>query len=424
MPSKHSYLATLNARFLMLLLAHVPAICGVAWYFGNGGVLVAGLGILFVSGPAALFLMNRGSRVTSIALGIASMCFSALLIHAGGGMIEMHFHIFTMLALMIAFQFPWPMVAAALTILVHHVLFFFWLPANLFNYQASLGIVFLHAFFVVLEVVPAIWLTHQFARFVLAQTETSQELAQATERVAAAAQEVSDAGQSLAGSAAHQIELVETTVGVSQEIGALIRRTSQDAIKAAQLAREVQNNVGEGNVTLADLTESLRHMSVASTKIQGVLKTIDDIAFQTNILALNAAVEAARAAAAGSGFAVVADEVRNLAQRSGAAARETAALIDESVTRSREGEARLLRASKVFAAITGNAQQLNTSMEQLRDASKAGATGIDDLARAIGQMDVDVQKTVSEANASAKVGSRLSTEADRLQTVILRLQNT
>jgi methyl-accepting chemotaxis protein len=423
MPSNNPYLATLNARFLMLLTAHVPVICGVAWYFGTGIGLAAGLGILFVCGPAALFFMNRGSRSASIALGIAAMCFSALLIHASGGMIEMHFHIFTMLALMIAFQFPWPMVAAAATIAVHHIAFYFWLPASLFNYQASFGIVLLHAFFVVFEVVPAVWLTHQFARFVSLQAETSDELTQATQRVAGAAQKVSVASRSLAGSAARQSELVETTVGVSKEIGTLIRRTSENAIQAAQLTHEVRDNVVKGNLTLNELAESLRNMSVSSKKIQGVLKTIDDIAFQTNILALNAAVEAARAAESGAGFAVVADEVRSLAQRSGSAARETAALVEESVSRSLEGEVRLESASKVFASITDNAQQLNKFMEELRDASTAGSSGIDDLTKSILRIDADVQKTASESNASAEVGSRLSTEAERLQTVILRLQS-
>lgn len=424
MPSKNSYLATLHARFLMLLGAHVPVICGVAWYFGTGIGLAAGLGILFISGPTALFFMNRGARATSVALGIAAMCFSALLIHASGGMMEMHFHIFTMLALMIAFQSPWPMVAAAATIAVHHVAFYFWLPGSLFNYKASFGIVLVHAFFVIFEVLPAVWLTHQFARFVAVQSETSEELIQATERVAGAAREVSVASQSLAGAAARQSELVESTVGVSKEIGTLIRKTSEHATKAAHLTREVQNDVGEGNLTLRNLTESLRNMSASSKKIQGVLKTIDDIAFQTNILALNAAVEAARAAEAGAGFAVVADEVRSLAQRSGSAARETAALVEESVAGSREGEARLERASKVFASIADNAQQLNGFMGELRDESQAGSRGIDDLAKAIGRIDADVQKTALESTASAEVGSRLSAEAERLQTVVLRLQGT
>jgi methyl-accepting chemotaxis protein len=422
MPSKNSYLTTLNGRFLALLAAHVPVICGVAWYFGTGIGLAAGLGILFASGPAALFFMNRGSRVTSVALGISAMCFSALLIHASGGMIEMHFHIFTMLALMIAFQFPWPMVAAAVTIAVHHVAFFLWLPASLFNYHASFGIVLLHAFFVVFEVVPAIWLTHQFARFVSVQAETSDELAQATERVAGASLQVTEASQSLAGSAVRQSELLKTTVDVSKEISTLIRRTSEGAVKAASLTQDVKNDVEQGNLTLKDLAESLRNMSASSKKIQGVLKTIDDIAFQTNILALNAAVEAARAAEAGSGFAVVADEVRSLAQRSGSAARETAALVEESVGQSQQGEARLERAGKVFASITGNAEELNRFMEELRQVSKAGSTGIDDLSRTIMQIEADVEKTAAEATGSAQIGSQLSTEAERLQAVVVRLQ--
>jgi methyl-accepting chemotaxis protein len=160
MKPNDTYLEKINTTFLMLLAAHVPVVCGVAVYFGSGVVLAAVMGLLFVAGPAMLYYSSRGSKLTSVALGIASMCFSALLIHLSGGMVEMHFHIFTMLALMIAFRFPWPLISAAAAIAVHHLAFFLWLPHSIFNYDASFGIVSLHAFFVIFEVVPALWLTH------------------------------------------------------------------------------------------------------------------------------------------------------------------------------------------------------------------------------------------------------------------------
>jgi methyl-accepting chemotaxis protein len=147
MKSQDAYLEKINTTFLILLAAHVPVLCGVAMYFGSGVRLAATLGLLFLAGPAALYYSSRGSKLTSVALGIACMCFSALLIHLSGGMVEMHFHIFTMLALMIAFRFPCPLVAAAAAIAVHHVAFFMWLPHSIFNYDASFGIVLLHAFF-------------------------------------------------------------------------------------------------------------------------------------------------------------------------------------------------------------------------------------------------------------------------------------
>jgi hypothetical protein len=137
MKTQGSYLGTINTGFLVLLAAHVPVCCAVAMYFDSGFWLAAILGTLSLAAPALMYLSDRESRSTSVALGISAMCFSALLIHLSGGMVEMHFHIFTMLALMIAFRFPWPLVCGAVTIAVHHVLFFIWLPHSLFDHHGS-----------------------------------------------------------------------------------------------------------------------------------------------------------------------------------------------------------------------------------------------------------------------------------------------
>lgn len=423
MTSTDSYLSTINTRFLLLLTAHVPVLCGIAWYFGTGVWLALALGLLFLAGPAMLYRASRGSKATSVVLAIASMCFSALLIHLSGGMIEMHFHIFTMLALMIAFQFPWPLLAAAATISVHHVLFYFWLPRSEFNYDAPFGIVLLHAAFVVFEVVPAVWLAQQFGKFVSARGESTEELTEASQRMLAAAREVTEASQSVAQSGAHQKELVETTVRVSEQMDRLMKDTVNHATKAALLTHSVDESMSEGNRTLSALTESMHNISVSSTKVQKVIKAIDEIAFQTNILALNAAVEAARAGEAGLGFAVVANEVGNLARRSSAAARETASLIEESVKRSHEGSATLARTSDAFAAVTLHARELGVFVENLQAGNKQGLAGIENLARAILTIDSDTRKIVAEANISADAGSRLSADAQSLEDIIVRLES-
>jgi len=421
MTSGNSYIATINSRFLLLLAAHLPVLCGVALYFGTGVWLAAGLSLLFLAGPALLYFGNRGSKAASVALGIASMCFSALLIHLSGGMIEMHFHIFAMLALMIAFQFPWPLVAAAATIAVHHVAFYLWLPRSAFNYDVSFGIVMLHAFFVVFEVIPAVWLTHQFGRFVSARGESSEELAEASKRMTEAALEVTEASRSVAASGAHQKQLMETTIRVSEDIDQLMKKTSQRATRAAELTRSVDQSLEEGDRTLLALTDSMRNISLSSAKVQNVVKAIDEIAFQTNILALNAAVEAARAGEAGLSFAVVAGEVGNLAQRSRVAAQETAALIEESAARSQEGSVTLARTSEAFASVTAHTRELGVFVEDLQAGSREGSLGIENLAKAILKIDADTQQIVTEANNSANAGGRLSSDAQSLESVIDRL---
>jgi len=210
MNERDTYLESVNSRGLLLLALHLPAMCAVALYFGSSIGLAAALSVLFLAGPAAMFYNGRDSKTTSVSLGVSAMCFSALLIHLSGGMIEMHFHIFTMLALMIAFRFAWPLLVAAATIAIHHVAFFVWLPSSLFNYKATWGIVFLHAFFVVFEVIPAVWLTGLLAKSFAAQQVANQKLTATAQRVAEAASKYSTASRSAAGSASRGATMLVT----------------------------------------------------------------------------------------------------------------------------------------------------------------------------------------------------------------------
>ena len=145
----------------------------------------------------------------------------------------------------------------------------------------------------------------------------------------------------------------------------------------------------------------MREITSSSDKISKIIKVIDEIAFQTNILALNAAVEAARAGEAGMGFAVVADEVRNLAQRSAQAAKDTAALIAESIAKSGEGSAKLQRVTEVIQAITVSSSQVKTLVDEVNVGSQEQARGIDQISRAVSEMDRVTQNAASGAKGSA-----------------------
>src|SRR5439155_3621548 len=129
------------------------------------------------AGPVALFLCRRAGLLTSTALSVATMCMSALLIHLGRGMIELHFHILVMLALLVVFGSPIPLIAAGAVIAAHHAIFYLFLPASVFNYQASWVIVALHAVFVIAEVGPCAWIAVRFGRFVKAQELATTVLA-------------------------------------------------------------------------------------------------------------------------------------------------------------------------------------------------------------------------------------------------------
>ena len=162
-----AYLTKVQNRIFWMLLAHVPAIAATAFYFKTGFLTNLILGSIIFAGPLFFHLTSRGKEINSFVQSIAFMCFSALLIHAGQGMIEMHFHIFVGLALCIIFANPYAILAAAATIALHHVSFYFLLPKSIFNYNANLYIVALHAGFVVFETVPAMFIANNFRKVIL-----------------------------------------------------------------------------------------------------------------------------------------------------------------------------------------------------------------------------------------------------------------
>ena len=153
-------------------------------------------------------------------------------------------------------------------------------------------------------------------------------------------------------------------------------------------------------------------VETSGSAITRILKTIDEIAFQTNILALNAAVEAARAGEAGMGFAVVADEVRTLAQRSSQAAKDTASLIEESIQRSSDGARRVDEVTTAIAAITTSVTAVTRIVEDVREASRQQTSGIDQVAQALAQMEKVTQSTAATAEEGAAASEELNAQAE------------
>ena len=161
----------------------------------------------------------------------------------------------------------------------------------------------------------------------------------------------------------------------------------------------------------------------SSNKIARIIKVIDEIAFQTNILALNAAVEAARAGEAGLGFAVVADEVRNLAQRCAQAARDTAGLIEDSISASRDGNARLDQMAGNVRAMTENSTKVKSLVDEVNMGSQEQARGMEQIARAVMQMEQVTQRTAASAEESASAGTDLNSHADALRALVHEMRS-
>ena len=251
--------------------------------------------------------------------------------------------------------------------------------------------------------------------------QTVSELLEGAGQVASASAQVASSSQALAQGSSEQAASLEETSASSQEITSMTRKNAENSATAASLMSDVDHRVTEGNRTLQEMVLSMQEITGSSDKISKIIKVIDEIAFQTNILALNAAVEAARAGEAGMGFAVVADEVRNLAQRSAQAAKDTSALIEESITKSNEGSTRLQRVADVIRAITESTVKVKTLVDEVNLGSQEQARGIEQISKAILQMDQVTQGTAASAEQGASASQQLSAQAEAMDHAVRKL---
>lgn len=263
--------------------------------------------------------------------------------------------------------------------------------------------------------------------------------------------ELNSASQSLASNAEKQAASLEEASAALEEISSMVRRNGESAKSAALLAkqaREVAESGGEVVETAATVTRRLSSSSAelkeamsgvksASDDIAKIIKNIDEIAFQTNILALNAAVEAARAGEAGLGFAVVADEVRNLAQRSATAAKETASRIAAAIGQSNMGlqvsekvandlnevQVHFGHVERNLAAILGQARKVDEHVGQIAQASGEQSTGLQQVTKAVSDIDQMTQNNAAAAHETANLVNSLNTQADILQQTVVDLMH-
>ncbi len=244
---------------------------------------------------------------------------------------------------------------------------------------------------------------------------------EAVEQVTASASQVSSASQVLAQGAAEQAASLGTTASTGEQITAMTKRNLDNTRAVAESMQEAEANAGRMTAAFEDMSASMKQINASSEKIARIIKVIDEIAFQTNILALNAAVEAARAGEAGMGFAVVAGEVRNLAQRSAQAAQDTTVLIEESIARSSDGAAKLDQVAQAITLSNAIAAKVKTLVDGVNAGSQEQARGIEEISRAVVQMEEVTQRTAAGAEQSASASEEMSSRSGEIKAAVAEL---
>ena len=249
------------------------------------------------------------------------------------------------------------------------------------------------------------------------------ELSSVSEQTTAAASEVASSGQHLADGASRQAAALEETSATLEEISSMTKRNSEHALSAKELSAQTRTAAEQGTERMTGMQAAMNEIKASSDNIAKIVKSIDEIAFQTNILALNAAVEAARAGEAGAGFAVVAEEVRALAQRSAQAARETAQKIEDSIQKSEQGVQLSTAVAESFQNIASKARQMDDLVAEIATASNEQSQGVGQVSSAISDMDKVTQSNAATAEESASASQELSQQAQSIRQLIQSLHD-
>ncbi|MGK5077223.1 methyl-accepting chemotaxis protein [Janthinobacterium sp. HLX7-2] len=244
------------------------------------------------------------------------------------------------------------------------------------------------------------------------------EVRSGTDSIATSSTQIAAGNQDLSSRTEEQAGSLEETASSMEELTSTVKQNADNARQANQLAASAAQVAVKGGAVVAQVVGTMESINSSSKKIVDIISVIDGIAFQTNILALNAAVEAARAGEQGRGFAVVASEVRNLAQRSASAAKEIKTLIGASVEQVNAGSMLVAQAGSTMNDIVDSVQRVSDIITEITAASSEQSVGIDEINRAIGQMDAVTQQNAALVEESAAAAESMQHQAHNLAQVV------
>ncbi len=459
-----THLQTINKIASLVLLCHIPVSMILGSVFDTGIVFALVASMMICSLPIGLTYFSTSPKLTAISHGMAMMFFSGLLIHLSKGMIESHFHIFVSLAVMIVFANPFVILAAAGTIAVHHVAFYFLLPKSVFNYQASFTILAAHAGFVVLQTLPCAWIAEKFRGYIVEQGMVIAQIEDISQTMNVKITELTSNNIILSESSNLQSSAVTQTAQTVHEISLMASQTSDNAGLSKNISDKTKSSADHGVQIVQEVGEAITKIKESNTsvidqitynntqlaeivalikQIESKTSLINDIVFQTKLLSFNASVEAARAGEHGKGFAVVAEEIGNLARTSGSASMEISSIINTSVNKVTEivsttekkvkdlisnsqnnikyGEDKVRFCGETFTELSGYIKELNSRMNEISMASQEQSQGINEMTSAIQQLETSNNKNHESIKVSVDVSEHLSGLSSDLGGLVSKL---
>ncbi|HEI9846528.1 TPA: Tar ligand binding domain-containing protein [Morganella morganii] len=249
-------------------------------------------------------------------------------------------------------------------------------------------------------------------------TDIVDNVRSGTDAIYTGISEIATGNNDLSSRTEQQASALEETAASMEELTSTVKQNAENALQASHLSQNASDTARKGSQVVDSVVQTMRDISGSSQKISDIISVIDGIAFQTNILALNAAVEAARAGEQGRGFAVVAGEVRNLAQRSAQAAREIKNLIEDSVSRVDVGSKQAESAGETMTEVVSAVTRVTDIMGEIASASEEQSRGIDQVGRAVSEMDTVTQQNAALVQESASAAAALEDQAGRLTDAV------